>query len=126
MSDVPNGKALAKCLLIDKNETFTLNQRIGAIRSRVFDPKFLVYQLNRHKYLLSFDNGENQTNLRKDDILNCPLWVPPLKEQHSIIQQLDAIRLATKNLESIYQNKLKELEDLEKSILEKAFSGELI
>ena len=31
MSDVPNGKALAKCYLIENDNTFTLNQRIGRI-----------------------------------------------------------------------------------------------
>ena len=70
MSDVPNGKALAKCFLVDKNDTYTLNQRICAIRTKHFDLKFLLYQLNRHKSLLEFNNGENQTNLRKNDILN--------------------------------------------------------
>ena len=72
MSDVPNGKTLAKCFLIDKDNTYSLNQRICVIRTERFDKRFLYYQLNRHKYLLSFNNGENQTNLRKDDILNCP------------------------------------------------------
>jgi len=78
MSDVPNGKALAKCFLVDMNDTYTLNQRIGAIRSNVFASKFLFYQFSRNKYLLSFDNGENQTNLRKGDILKCPLEVLPI------------------------------------------------
>src|SRR5690554_5202460 len=49
MSDVPNGKALAKCFLVDENDTYTLNQRIGAIKSMVFVPEFLVYQFNRNK-----------------------------------------------------------------------------
>jgi type I restriction enzyme S subunit len=30
MSDLPNGKALAKCFLVDENNRYTLNQRIGA------------------------------------------------------------------------------------------------
>ena len=125
MSDVPNGKALAKCFLVDKNDTYTLNQRIGAIRSKVFDNEFLVYQFNRHKYLLSFNNGENQTNLRKNDILNCPLYLPSLEEQQTIVQKLDALSSETKKLEAIYQQKINDLEELKKSVLQKAFSGEL-
>lgn len=31
MSDVPNGKTLAKCFLIDKDDTYSLNQRVCAI-----------------------------------------------------------------------------------------------
>lgn len=125
MSDVPNGKALAKCFLVDENDTYTLNQRIGAIKSEVFVPEFLVYQFNRNEYLLSFDNGENQTNLRKGDILNCPLWLPSKDEQQVIVRQLDTLRAETQRLEAVYQKKIADLEELKKSILQKAFAGEL-
>jgi type I restriction enzyme, S subunit len=125
MSDVPNGKSLAKCFLVDRNDTYTLNQRIGAIRSKMFDDEFLVYQFNRHKYLLSFNNGENQTNLRKNDILNCPLYLPKMEEQQIIVQKLDALSTETKKLEAIYQQKINDLEELKKSVLQKAFNGEL-
>ncbi len=125
MSDVPNGKALAKCFLVDKNDTYTLNQRIGAIKSKVFVPEFLVYQFNRNRYLLSFNNGENQTNLRKGDILRCPIWLPSKEEQQTIVRQLDALRAETQKLEAVYQQKLADLEELKKSILQKAFAGEL-
>ena len=124
MSDVPNGKALAKCFLVDENEKYTLNQRIGAIKSKVFIPEFLVYQFNRNKYLLSFNNGENQTNLRKGDILQCPLWVPSKNEQQTIVRQLDALRAETQKLEAVYHKKLEDLEELKKSVLQKAFNGE--
>jgi len=89
MSDVPNGKALAKCFLIDKDNAYSLNQRICAIRSVNFDKKFLLYQLNRNKHFLKFNNGENQTNLRKDDILNCPLIKPSIEQQRKIVELLD-------------------------------------
>ena len=125
MSDVPNGKALAKCFLVDKDNTYSLNQRIGAIKSDVFVPEFLVYQFNRNKFLLSFNNGENQTNLRKGDILCCPLWVPSKEEQKNIVLQIDTLKSETKKLESIYEQKIKDLEELKKSILNKVFNGEL-
>jgi len=89
MSDVPNGKTLAKCFVIDKDDTYSLNQRICCIRSKDFDTKYLYYQLNRHPHLLAFNNGENQSNLRKDDILACPLMKPSLEEQRRMVEQLD-------------------------------------
>jgi type I restriction enzyme S subunit len=108
MSDVPKGKTLAKCFIVDEDNTYTLNQRICVIRSSMFDTKFLFYQLNRNMYLLSFDNGENQTNLRKDDILNCELLVPPLPEQQRIVNILDesfaAIAKAKENAEKNLAN----------------------
>ncbi len=122
MSDVPNGKALAKCYLIEKNNTYSLNQRICAIRSDKFLPKYLFYQLNRHKYLLGFNNGENQTNLRKGDILRTPLLVPPIPEQKRIVAKLDqafeAIDQARANVERNLQN----AKDLFQSQLNQIFS----
>ncbi|WP_051408422.1 restriction endonuclease subunit S [Sediminibacterium sp. C3] len=89
MSDVPNGKALAKCFIIDKVDTYSLNQRICCIRSKEFDTKYLYYQLNRNVHFLAFNNGENQTNLRKDDILACPLIKPSMEEQKRMVAELD-------------------------------------
>jgi type I restriction enzyme M protein len=123
MSDVPNGKALAKCYLIDEDDTYTLNQRICAIRSSRFEKKYLFYQLNRHKYLLSFNNGENQTNLRKDDILNTPLVIPPLSEQKKIIEKLDELTEMTNQIIFKVKNNIDNLEELKKSLFEKAFNN---
>lgn len=89
MSDVPNGKALAKCFIIDQDDTYSLNQRICCIRSKEFDTKYLYYQLNRNEHFLAFNNGENQTNLRKDDILDCPLIKPSMEEQKRLVNQID-------------------------------------
>ena len=51
--------------------------------------------------------------------------VPPLKEQQAIVQKLDALSAETKQLETIYQQKINDLDELKKSILQKAFAGEL-
>lgn len=125
MSDVPKGKTLAKCFLVDKDNTYTLNQRICIFRSNKFDKKFLFYQLNRNKYFLSFDNKENQSNLRKNDILNCPIFIPAITAQKSVVTKLDALSAETKKLETIYQQKLANLEELKKSVLKRAFNGDL-
>jgi type I restriction enzyme S subunit len=101
MSDVPNGKALAKCFIIDKGDTYSLNQRICCIRSKEFDPKYLYYQLNRNEHFLAFNNGENQSNLRKDDILDCPLIKPSMEEQIRMVAELD---LAFLNLDKAKSN----------------------
>lgn len=53
------------------------------------------------------------------------ILIPPLKEQQNIVQKLDALSTETKKLEAIYQQKINDLEELKKSVLQKAFSGEL-
>lgn len=94
MSDLPNGKALAKCYIVEENDKYTLNQRICSLQvkdSNIMLPKFLYYILNRNIQLLKYDNGVDQTNLRKDDILNIKIPVPPLDLQKEIIDILDKI-----------------------------------
>ena len=53
------------------------------------------------------------------------ILVPPIKDQQTIVSKLDALREQTKKLEAVYEQKLQDLEELKKSILSKAFSGEL-
>jgi type I restriction enzyme S subunit len=125
LSDVPNGKALAKCYLVESNETYSLNQRICSFRSKVLIPRFLYWQLNRHPYLLSFDNGENQTNLRLNQVLSCPLVVPPLHVQQSLADTLDSIAEKVEALKGIFEGKLAALDELKKSLLHRAFNGDL-
>jgi type I restriction enzyme, S subunit len=59
--------------------------------------------------------------------------LPTIKEQQTIVRQLDALRAETQKLEAVYQKKIDDLEELKKSILQlalspvegKAFSGQL-
>lgn len=97
MSDVPNGRALAKCQLIDEDEKYTLNQRICSFDNYDYNPIFLLYLLNRHQYFLDFDDGNSQTNLRKNDILGCNLINPPMELQDrfaEFVKQVDKSKVA--------------------------------
>ena len=120
MSDVPNGKTIAKCFKIEENNKYTLNQRVCSLRTNKIDIDFLFKQLNRNQYFLEFDNGENQTNLRKNDVLNCPILIPPIEEQQTIVAKLDqafaAIDQAKANIEKnianakeLFQSKLNQI-----------------
>ena len=84
MSDLPNGKALAKCYYINEDNKYTLNQRICSLTPTCCDSLFLLYQINRNKYYLRFDDGVNQTNLKKGEVLNCPVYLPSSNEQQKI------------------------------------------
>ena len=48
-----------------------------------------------------------------------------LSEQKSIVTKLDTLSTETKKLEAIYKKKIADLEELKKSVLKKAFAGEL-
>lgn len=113
MSDVPNGKALAKCFFIDKDNTYTLNQRICALTAIDIHSKFLFYIVNRNKYFLEFDNGVGQTNLKKEDVLNCPLMIPNKEEQIKISEFFSELD----EMIELHEEKLKKLQDLKQAYL---------
>ena len=69
--------------------------------------------------------GARMPRANMNVVLEFKIPVPPLKEQQIIVQKLDALKIETKKLENIYQQKINDLEELKKSILQKAFSGEL-
>ena len=107
MSDIPNGKALAKCFSVDKENRYTLNQRIGCIKPfEEIDNDYLFYKLNRNKYFLAFDSGSGQTNLKKSEILACPVALPPTKAEQTAIATAikDADKLIT-HLEKLLTKK---------------------
>ena len=117
MSDVPNGRALAKCVLIDEDGKYTLNQRICCLRNYSFNPIFFYYLLNRHEYFLSFNDGNAQTNLRKDDLLACNIIIPPMELQEqfaAFVEQTDKSKVAI-------QQSLNKLELLKKSLMQEYF-----
>ncbi|MBO4907762.1 MAG: restriction endonuclease subunit S, partial [Lachnospiraceae bacterium] len=91
MSDLPNGRALAKCFLVDQDDKYSLNQRIGAFRVKkpTVRTRFLLHVLNRNKQLLAYDNGVDQTNLKKDEILDIKIPVPAIDVQDKLVYALD-------------------------------------
>ncbi len=51
--------------------------------------------------------------------------IPPIEEQKMIIVQLDGLFKSVRQLDAIYQRKLAALDELKKSLLHRAFTGEL-
>lgn len=116
LSDVPNGRALAKTYLIKEDGKYTLNQRIAAITPRG-DASFLNLVLNRNSYFLKFDDGVGQTNLSKGEVENFSFLLPSLPEQRAIGSFFSNFD----NLISSYQDKIEQLETLKKKLLQDMF-----
>ena len=101
MSDLPNGNALAKTFFVKEDNKYTLNQRIGRITVKEgaeLLPSFVNHFLNRNKQLTKYDNGTDQTNLRKDQILDVVIPILPLKEQQRIVSILDKFETLTNSI----------------------------
>lgn len=90
-----------------------------------FDNSFLTYLLNC-KNLRSFARQSAQPVISNSSLKNIILQFPKsIYQQKAIVKKLDVISVETKKLESIYQQKLTTLEELKKSVLQKAFKGKL-
>lgn len=106
MSDVPNGKAIAKCFLVPPKFNGTLNQRICMFSDFKTNREFTYRIINRNPYYLAFDDGIKQTNLRKQDVLNCPIAFPPtLAEQQQIAKALSDVDALISTTEKLLQKK---------------------
>ena len=122
MSDVPNGRALSRCYLVEENNLYTLNQRIGCLKSLCgIHPEYLKMVLDRNKYYLNFNDGKKQTNLKKSQILSCPIPIPPLEEQKHIIEQVNNLLKKCEELELEIESQNSLSENLIDSILNESF-----
>lgn len=117
--------AALKMSIIERDATF--NQAIAGVKPNdKIDLIFILHSINSIKPdLLNLRRGVRQKNLSLEKIKNIPIFLPTIKEQKTIVQKLDALSTETKKLEAIYQQKINDLEELKKSVLQKAFSGEL-
>ncbi|MDD5463821.1 MAG: restriction endonuclease subunit S [Candidatus Moranbacteria bacterium] len=69
--------------------------------------------------------GTTTKTITKDNVRSIKIPLPSIKEQKSIVKKLDALSGQTKKLEEIYKKKIADLDELKKSVLKKAFNGEL-
>ncbi|EAD0943624.1 restriction endonuclease subunit S [Listeria monocytogenes] len=118
LSDLPNGKALAKLFLVKEDGKYTLNQRIAGITpNENIDPIFLNFRMNRNNYFLKFDSGVTQTNLSKSQVENFIALYPTFDEQYKIglfFTQLD-------DTIALHQRKLDTLKRMKKGFLQQMF-----
>ena len=84
----------------------------------------LTYSFN--KQMDKLQKGASYPAVTDSEVKGIYIYFPKsLKKQDAIVQKLEALSAETKKLEAIYQQKINDLEELKKSVLQKAFSGEL-
>lgn len=88
------------------------------------NPKF-VYYFFSNLDLKALDSGAANPALNRNNIHPIAInWIIPEK-QNAIVNQLDHLKSQTQSLEGNYQQELNALDELKKSILQRAFNGEL-
>lgn len=70
-------------------------------------------------------SGAVVKNISGDLVKKAILPIPPLTDQHVIVERLLELSTETQHLQSLYQRKLAALDELKKSLLHRAFAGQL-
>ena len=122
---------LGQIAIIPEGMECCLGRRMGLVRPNKakIDPKFFVYQYLSPPYKAFLASktvkGATVDRIPLKDFPNFQFSLPSLKEQQRISSAINTIASETQRLESIYQQKLSALDELKKSILHQAFSGQL-
>jgi len=117
--------------VIPNNLDVCLGQRTVLIRPKKdkFLSMYLAYLIlskDVQEILLSHSTGATVQHINMKDIRSFKIFdLISIHDQKLIVQKLDAISTRTRQLESIYRRKIADLEEMRKSVLQQAFSGEL-
>lgn len=104
------------------------------IRGRLNDTNFLLPEYLCHflksskarRAMIEGGNGVNIKSLNQTTLSSLLIAFPVLQaEQQTVVDNLNELGNETQRLEAIYQQKLAALDELKKSILHQAFSGQL-
>ena len=106
-----------------------LVQRTACIRVDCeMDNRFLMYLIGTRMFsshILGIQTGLGVPHVSGQQIRDFSFFRPPLAEQRRIAANLDAARVETERLASVFQRKLAALDALKQSLLHQAFTGAL-
>lgn len=116
-------------LAVVERANLCINQSVALLRpNSKMDPYYLKLLLSSPFYqrlMIEQAGGATIKHIYITRVDKMDVPVPSIKEQHSIVQKLETLSSQTQTLETHYRQKLTALEELKKSILQKAFAGEL-
>lgn len=125
MSDLPNGRALARSFLVDDRDQYAVNQRVCRIRPRQGSSVYFSYLLNRNPQLLRYNDGKEQTHLSNSNFKLVQLLVPPETEQHEISEYLNDISVSLEKTSCRVGESLNRLEEYRAALITAAVTGKL-
>jgi type I restriction enzyme S subunit len=123
-------KILGKPAFVETDDVLH-NQRIGRVifLNDFIEKRLLYYFMMTERFLKNIKQSATGTMVKhtapKRILSNVIQFPASRKDQRAIVSRLDDLREETQYLESLYQQKLAALDALKKSLLHKAFDGEL-
>lgn len=125
MSDLPNGRALARAYFVDDDRPYAVNQRVCALTPIDADPRFLYYLLNRNQQFLQHDDGISQTHLPNSAFEKFLAPFPSLAEQRSIGVFLDRETAHIDRLTTDARGAISLLEERRTALISAAVTGQI-
>jgi type I restriction enzyme S subunit len=89
---------------------------------------FLYHLLSSYiftEYAIEGSQRAGMPKVNRKHLFAYSFYCPTMEEQKQIVNKLDTLSSETKKLEAIYTQKIADLEEMKKSVLQKAFSGQL-
>lgn len=126
-----NKRLIGRCVLVENiDDKASYSGFIIRIRIQEQDilPAFLTHYLkspSTHELLIGSGEGANISNLNQKTLNKLPVRFPSKDEQKKICLEIEEFKSEINKLELVYTQKIEKLDELKKSILQKAFSGEL-
>lgn len=126
-----NMELIGRCLLVGRvaeritHSGFTIRARLNGSGVAA---KYLCHYLKSNsakRKMIDSGIGTNIKSLNQTTLSALLVPVPSRVEQARIVSQLETIDSETHRLEALYQRKLAALEELKRSVLHQAFTGEL-
>lgn len=123
---------LGSPILIPESGKFLHNQRLGLVTKKqdvAWANEFFFHVFNTKPVRQAIHDSASGVKVRHTSPAKigevCVTFPASLTEQRAIVDKFTALAQETQRLVAIYQRKLADLKELKKSILQKAFSGEL-
>jgi len=89
------------------------------------DYLYILLEWDKEKMKDASGTGTTMLHVSKGSMESRIVPIPPLRTQLGIVIELNALKSKTQKLEAHYQRRVASLDELKKSLLKKAFTGEL-
>lgn len=96
--------------------------------AKILNRSYLFYLLlckDFTDYAISGSGRAGMPKVNRTHLFSYPVRIPSIEVQSEYVAKIDMIAEQSQSLEKLYSSKLLKLDELKKSILQKAFSGEL-
>lgn len=120
---------LGRVCITDEDEGCLLNQRLARLTPIIVLPKFVLYLLKAwrfRRYVDRLNSGSLIQHMFTSQLAEFTFPLPPLAEQKRIVAEVERRLSVVEELQSVVTANLQRARSLRQSILQKAFTGELV